>query len=307
MLVKSNQRCFMVASNGCDSAVNFTFVVKPTYSTYETINLCDEDSALYNGVKYGAGTHTIIYPANTVRCDSTLYLTVITNAVVRDTISVNPCRGSQPSYYFGGKELTQDGYYEDTVAVGNCYSIHVLNLTFSDTATRPLAIYGDTNIYTAGSYTYYVDTVPGATSYLWETTDITWTISANNETAVVNIPTPGSGLIMVSSVNACGISSKQSVQVFSAVPVENFAGDEVDVNLFPNPAQNNVTLSVNGMEGEAQIRITDVSGKFIYSDNVEVSSMGSSFNINIADFAKGVYMVSITNEKATVVKKLVVK
>ena len=302
-----NVQRLLVASNGCDSAVNFTFVVKPTYSTYETINLCDEDSALYNGVKYGAGTHTIIYPANTVRCDSTLYLTVITNAVVRDTISVNPCRGSQPSYYFGGKELTQDGYYEDTVAVGNCYSIHVLNLTFSDTATRPLAIYGDTNIYTAGSYTYYVDTVPGATSYLWETTDITWTISANNETAVVNIPTPGSGLIMVSSVNACGISSKQSVQVFSAVPVENFAGDEVDVNLFPNPAQNNVTLSVNGMEGEAQIRITDVSGKFIYSDNVEVSSMGSSFNINIADFAKGVYMVSITNEKATVVKKLVVK
>lgn len=182
-----------------------------------------------------------------------------------------------------------------------------MNLTFADTATRPLAIYGDTNIYTAGNYTYYVDTVPGATSYLWETTDITWTISANNETAVITIPTPGSGLIMVSSVNACGVSSKQSVQVFSAVPVHEAIGDDVDMNLFPNPAQNNVTLSVNGMEGNAQIRITDVSGKFIYSDNVEVSATGSNFNINIADFAKGVYMVSITSDKSTIVKKLVVK
>ena len=112
---------------------------------------------------------------------------------------------------------------------------------------------------------------------------------------------------MCSSVNACGVSSKQSVQVFSSVPVENFDGKDVDMNLFPNPANNNFTLTVKGMEGNAQIRITDVSGKFVYSDNVTVDVEGSHFNISIADFAKGVYMVSITSESATIVKKLVVK
>ena len=295
------------AANGCDSVVRYTFTVKPTYSVSETIDMCEEDSVLYNGIKYGAGTYTIIFPATYNRCDSVVSLKLVAHSIERDTISATPCRGTQPVYYFGKQELTQSGYYEDTIQVNNCYKINVLNLVFSDTVSRPLAIYGDTNIYAAGNYTYFVDTVPGATSYLWETTDITWTISANNETAIVNIPTPGSGLIMVSSVNACGVSSKQSVQVFSAVPVIDAKDVEADANLFPNPAQNNVTLTVKGMEGNAQIRITDVTGKVVYSENVEVSVMGSSFDMNVADYAKGVYMVSIVSDNASVLKKLVIK
>ena len=301
---------------GCDSSIALTLTVKPVYTNYLTVSICQGDSVNYGGKFYKSGTHKIVYAHSAACCDSILYLTVNTSQLVRETQNVRICRNVQNAYLFNGRNLTQSGVYYDTVPFNGCYKIITLNLTFIDTASRPTYINGPINIYAAGTYNYTCDTVPynvsagvpAVDAYLWETSDTTWTIvSSNMNTAYINIPKSGSGIIYVSAHNECGYSSKTSLRVNAKVGVEDADADQADVTIFPNPTNAEYSIRIQGMEGSTQISIADLTGRVIFREHVEVSAMDNTFRYNAEDYPKGVYMISILNGNKTVVKKLVVQ
>ncbi len=303
-------------THGCDSNITLTLTVKPTYTSYLTVNICQGDSINYGGKFYGAGTHKIVYAHTANVCDSILWLTVNANPLMRETQNVRICRNVQGYYTFKGQNLTQSGVYYDTIPYNGCYKIITLNLTFIDTASRPTYINGPMNIYNAGNYNYTCDTVPynvtggipAVDAYLWETSDTTWTVvTSNMENATINIPKPGSGFIYVSVHNECGYSSKTSLKVFAKVSVVDAESDNADVNIFPNPTNADYSIRINGMEGKTQISIADLTGRIIMRDNVEVSVMDNTFHYSAENYPKGVYLISILNGDKTVVKKLVVQ
>ena len=303
-------------THGCDSNITLTLTVKPTYTSYLTVNICQGDSINYGGKFYGAGTHKIVYAHTANVCDSILWLTVSANPLMRETQNVRICRNVQGYYTFKGQNLTQSGVYYDTIPYNGCYKIITLNLTFIDTASRPTYINGPMNIYNAGNYNYTCDTVPynvtggipAVDAYLWETSDTTWTVvTSNMENATINIPKPGSGFIYVSVHNECGYSSKTSLKVFAKVSVVDAESDNADVNIFPNPTNADYSIRINGMEGKTQISIADLTGRIIMRDNVEVSVMDNTFHYSAENYPKGVYLISILNGDKTVVKKLVVQ
>ena len=302
--------------HGCDSSIALTLTVKPVYTNYLTVSICQGDSVNYGGKFYKSGTHKIVYAHSAACCDSILYLTVNTSQLVRETQNVRICRNVQNAYLFNGRNLTQSGVYYDTVPFNGCYKIITLNLTFIDTASRPTYINGPINIYAAGTYNYTCDTVPynvsagvpAVDAYLWETSDTTWTIvSSNMNTAYINIPKSGSGIIYVSAHNECGYSSKTSLRVNAKVGVEDADADQADVTIFPNPTNAEYSIRIQGMEGSTQISIADLTGRVIFREHVEVSAMDNTFRYNAEDYPKGVYMISILNGNKTVVKKLVVQ
>ena len=306
----------LTASNSCDSVVTLTLNVKPSYTYYETVTVCQGDSVMYNGVKYGAGLHKIIYPHSAACCDSVLWLTVNANPILRETQNVKLCRNMQPNYLFNGKLLTNTGTYVDTVPFNGCYKIITLNLTFMDTATRPTSISGPMNIYTAGVYNYTCDTVPynvgagipAVDAYRWETTDTTWTIvTSYMNTANINIPKPGSGYIFVSSHNECGYSSRTQLKVFSKVSVEDANADNADVTVFPNPTNAEYSIRIDGMEGKAQISIVDMAGRIISREEVVISPMDNTFRYNAENYPKGVYVITVQSGSKKVMKKLSVQ
>lgn len=72
--------------------------------------------------------------------------------------------------------------------------------------------------------------------------------------------------------------------------------DEADVlvgNVFPNPANDFVTVSVQG-EGDAVLSIVDVAGKVVYNETVTLNN--GQVKVNVAGFEAGVYMFNISLE-----------
>jgi hypothetical protein len=78
--------------------------------------------------------------------------------------------------------------------------------------------------------------------------------------------------------------------------------EAISVNVFPNPASGVLTINAQGLEGFT-VRITDVLGKVVYSDEGVTPK-----KIDVSEFRNGVYIVAVM-QKGTAVhtKRIVVK
>ncbi len=76
------------------------------------------------------------------------------------------------------------------------------------------------------------------------------------------------------------------------------------VKIFPNPVNNNLTISLNNKfkSGELIIEIISANGKILSNSKTQVNEQ---INIQTADLPKGFYSLRITGEKKSVIKKFV--
>ena len=76
--------------------------------------------------------------------------------------------------------------------------------------------------------------------------------------------------------------------------------------IFPNPAQNAVTVSYNSKEGiPVQVDFKDLLGKVIYTNFI---NSGTEYTIPLKDNGNGIYKLCITKDKELLFKtKLVNK
>ena len=75
------------------------------------------------------------------------------------------------------------------------------------------------------------------------------------------------------------------------------------VSVYPNPATNNVTVSVDGLTGKAQVSVIDMSGRTVMTSTME----SDATQLNVSKLAQGTYFVRINGETISTVRKLVVK
>jgi hypothetical protein len=94
----------------------------------------------------------------------------------------------------------------------------------------------------------------------------------------------------------------------SALSVENEVEAIASALLFPNPANNTVTLNVDlAVEGDLNIEIYDLTGKMIMNQNHNNLYNGSySFNLNTADLTNGIYLVNINTANGSKMMKLII-
>lgn len=77
------------------------------------------------------------------------------------------------------------------------------------------------------------------------------------------------------------------------------------INITPNPAQENALLSFQSNTiNAAEIRITDITGKVIESQNVELGIGKNEFHLNTSLLEKGVYFVSVYTRYSSPTVKL---
>ena len=77
--------------------------------------------------------------------------------------------------------------------------------------------------------------------------------------------------------------------------------------MFPNPTDGNFTLNfTSGNMAPVSVRVTDVTGKVIYTE--EVTNFGGNYNnrINIGDSNDGIYFVTILQDRSTFTDRLVI-
>ena len=84
--------------------------------------------------------------------------------------------------------------------------------------------------------------------------------------------------------------------------------DEVGVNslfnVYPNPSNGEITVSVVGSLGNGQVRIYDMNGRLIYNKSVELQG---NVSINAIGLSKGVYVMNITSDSGNYISKLIIE
>jgi hypothetical protein len=73
-----------------------------------------------------------------------------------------------------------------------------------------------------------------------------------------------------------------------------YEGANLSVKLFPNPSGSNAFVQISGVTNNSDITVTDILGKVVWR-----SAVGSNKTISLpaGTLAKGVYIVSVTNER----------
>ena len=75
------------------------------------------------------------------------------------------------------------------------------------------------------------------------------------------------------------------------------------LRVFPNPADEKITVSLENVSGGFDIRIYNMLGQSVYND----ASLLNKKEINIADLKSGVYFVEIKNQNKTYTKRIIKK
>lgn len=108
---------------------------------------------------------------------------------------------------------------------------------------------------------------------------------------------------VIYTVDSSGCTSQSNTIV--GIQDENSTG--VSFNLFPNPSNGITTLVLQTTSpNDAFVNITDVLGKKVYEKNYKNINRQIKSSIDLSEFGKGIYILTISNEKGTVSKKVIV-
>jgi hypothetical protein len=94
----------------------------------------------------------------------------------------------------------------------------------------------------------------------------------------------------------------------SAAGVSENAASTFNTSVFPNPASESFTLSIDNLTAKSvEITVTDIQGKVVYSIIENNVSAGFSKQINTTEIAKGLYYVNVKSSEGQKTSKLIVQ
>ena len=169
---------------------------------------------------------------------------------------------------------------------------------------------GPVSVYTPDTPTSEYTTTGAlhATAYEWEfvPAEIGSTTAVGPQVTVAWSETfQGEVLIRVRGVNSCGegiFSEDLVVMVDNGVGIGKHSLSSPG-SIFPNPASGNVTIDP-GFDGDFELRITDLTGKLIYSDRF---SGIEPIQLNLEHLNAGVYLVTLISKQQTLSRRLIMQ
>lgn len=78
------------------------------------------------------------------------------------------------------------------------------------------------------------------------------------------------------------------------------------ISIYPNPANGNTTITIEGINGKLNIAVVDMNGRVAMTETVECNQ-GCTKQIDVNNLAQGAYFVRIYSEGFNTVKKLIVR
>lgn len=267
-----------VSVMGCDSILETTLTVNPSYFIQDVISICQGDSVLLEGA-YQLTSGVYLDTSTTVMgCDSIIETTLTVNPapVTFDTQTI--CNGD--SVLVNGNYLSIAGSYTDTLQTASgCDSLvtTTLNVTtidpsVTDNSPTLMANYGS------------------AQSYQWINCDSGNNIAngtSQNYTAIAN----GSYQVLISD---------QGCEVYSiCYTVNNVSITENDknfVHLFPNPTSDKVTITHHVKD--LQMYLFDIYGKELESRQVD-----TKFEVSLVNYPEGVYLLLLGGNTYKLIKQ----
>lgn len=266
-----------------------------------SLNGCVGCAANISVVNYNVN-HLIIPPSPSVFTNDTvhvygypgkpnIYYDSINHTLHTDSIQYNL------QWYLNGSPQLGQNAGTDTVFISGDYFVIAVNAsgctTFSDTVT---AIYCDPlyrpHVIKTGAQLSTIDTTGNT---------MQWYLNGNimpGETGDILITT-ANGVYTLQIVNSFGCQFT-SLPVTISVGIEEF--ENLTANVYPNPAENFITISTPSDFVISKIEILDLSGRVIKS----VRANSNSEVVSLSTIADGLYFIDVISGIKTVRKSLVI-
>jgi PKD repeat protein len=140
----------------------------------------------------------------------------------------------------------------------------------------------------------------GMASYQWYLNG--QPISGGSKNEYYSVWRKGAYSVFCLDSNGCSTYRSKSIIVASVqdVTLDNY------VKVFPNPTEGNIQLQFNlPKPGTYIIVLADMLGQVLYTDKKDIAGPYTQ-RINLADFGKGVYILSIKGQGTQLQKKIIV-
>ena len=112
--------------------------------------------------------------------------------------------------------------------------------------------------------------------------------------------------IHVDSSNLCVAPDNYVNATVTTTPEESVESEEINMNVYPNPASNNVNVVMTGVKGQTVISVHDMSGKVVTSMNVDLDDNNQIISLPVDNFSQGIYFIKAVNGSAVMTKKLII-
>ncbi len=196
-----------------------------------------------------------------------------TSAVVWNTVS------GVPNAIIG---TTETGYYVDDLAASITLGMQGGPMLLNPGEYVVTAVEYDSTLQLGYSDAVFT---PGSTWINWPTNpNGTWSNSEDFGFDVTYI------IRMILTDNAVGIDRSDAVKAA--------------VNVYPNPSNGNLTVALDGEEGKAQLLITDMAGREVYSESLTLTQhFKKDLNLNLT---KGSYLLTVVTDSGRYVSKVAI-
>ncbi|MBR5778686.1 MAG: T9SS type A sorting domain-containing protein, partial [Bacteroidales bacterium] len=88
--------------------------------------------------------------------------------------------------------------------------------------------------------------------------------------------------------------------------INTASNDNVSVRIYPNPANTEATITVEGISGKVEFVVADMNGRMIVAETIACEGSLEK-SIDVSNLAKGAYFVHIYNDNFNTTRKLIVK
>ena len=190
-------------------------------------------------------------------------------------------------------------YYVSTPG-GNCFATDTIEIT-----VNPLPVPDFTATANQGTVTF-TNASANATTYHWNfgTGNPADTSNATNPT--FSYTASDTFTVVLTAVNDCGSASFTLDVVVNIVGIDEIPGAVIAIS--PNPANELINVSISGITGgNIRLSIVNVLGQQIFSDVLKADGSNNSKIIDVSNYDKGVYFITLQTEQHATTRKLVVE
>ena len=135
--------------------------------------------------------------------------------------------------------------------------------------------------------------------------NITATLNANTFSQAVNDLVEGQTYFYRAYITNEAGTAYGAVETFTLSSLAEEIAGALQVSLYPNPAQENATMEIVGLDQDAKIVISDLQGRILSQE--AISAGETHYTINVSNMASGVYYIRIVTDKAVSTQKLIVE
>lgn len=216
-------------------------------------------------------------------------------ASIKTEFTIDACN----SYTWNDSVYSESGDYQQFFTDENgCDSIVTLHLTIN-IGPNVGEIQGQQDFFydEYGTFTYSIDSVPGAFGYEWSiNNDWNVSFSSTSPQCTLGIHSKGQGTLIVHIYSECGLIERKLLINHDHEP---------GIKIYPNPNYGKFNIQLYGLEGTTILQVYDYLGQLI--DRFEVQSVlnGMTIPYSLSGKAAGVYLISITNGYDHYYKKVV--